>query len=138
MNYTVPQFIERETKIAGPFNLKQLIFLVSTFIADLFMYNFLPFGLFIVLGGLTTLTALALVFVKINGIPLTTVIKNFFLFLNRPKLYLWKRKGLAVKIVKLKKDDIQKNKDDKGGLSVNMIEKSSIQKLYSFLETKTK
>jgi hypothetical protein len=138
MNYTVPQFIERETKIAGPFNLKQLIFLVSTFIADLFMYNFLPFGLFIVLGGLTTLTALALVFVKINGIPLTTVIKNFFLFLNRPKLYLWRRKGLAVKIVKLKKDDIQKNKDDKGGLSVNMIEKSSIQKLYSFLETKTK
>jgi hypothetical protein len=136
MNYTVPQFIERETKIAGPFNLKQLIFLVSVFLADLFMYNFLPFGLFIVLGGLITLAALALIFVKINGIPLTTVIKNFFLFLNKPKLYLWQRKGFSPKIIKIDKNN--NIKDNKTNVPISLVEKSSLKKVASFIETKTK
>jgi hypothetical protein len=139
MNYTVPQFIERETKIAGPFNFKQLIFLVSTFVADLFIYNFLPFWLFIVLGGLITLTALALIFVKINGIPLTTIIKNFFLFLGKPKLYLWQRKGFSPKVVKIDKNNALKNKNDKtSSPTISLAEKSSLKKVAFFIETKTK
>ena len=96
MRYQVPQFIEVEDKIFGPFTLRQFIYLAGTAGAVAIILLNLPmfFGLllsipFIALG-------MSLAFLKINDRPFVEVIESGFFFLFGDKLYLW-RKGSEVK-----------------------------------------
>lgn len=135
MVYTVPQFIEREPKIAGPFTFKQLLFVLAAGGLATFFYFLLPFFLFllsaVVLGG----TALALAFLKIGGISLPLVIKNFFVFLGRPKVYLWEKKSVFPKIIKTKAP-LKKEPERESVLKV--AQGKLLGKLSAFLETKPK
>ena len=101
MQFTVPQFIEREAKIVGPLTFKQLIVMGSAAAVCIAFYFLLPFAAFIFgvvffVGG-----SAALLFVRINRTPLYLIIKNFVLFLFHPKMYLWKKKA-APPVLKIK------------------------------------
>lgn len=100
MLYTVPQFIEKEPKIAGPFTFKQLVFLLAAAGLAVFFYFVLPRFLFILAAIILGAGALALAFFRVGGIALPVVIKNFFVFLTRPRVYLWKKKQIPPKIIK--------------------------------------
>lgn len=97
MQYQVPQFIEVEDKIFGPFTLKQFIYLAgSAGIAAVFFLS-LPFFFallasipFLALGG-------ALAFVKINQKPFVEVMESAFFFFTNGKMYLWKKQGSVAK-----------------------------------------
>src|SRR3989344_2681258 len=108
MDFIVPQFIEREPKIVGPFTFKQFAFVGTAGALTLFLYFFLKdksFFLFIVVAIFLNGSALALVFLKMGGFPLPLVIKNLFVFLLRPRIYLWKKKFVAPKIFKKKPEE---------------------------------
>jgi len=93
MEYQVPQFIEEEAKIIGPFTLKQFGFLggaLAIVLITLMVTQNLAFTL--VIGTPIGLIAFALVFVKINGLPLPTIISWFFGYLFSPKKFLWEKK----------------------------------------------
>ena len=69
MRFQVPQFIETETKIVGPFTLKQFLWLTGG-VLIIFMLNFiLPFGWLILVALPIGALSLALAFLKINGMP---------------------------------------------------------------------
>lgn len=99
--FTVPQFIEHEPKVVGPLTFKQFIFVgVAGAICFIFYFT-LPFPIFI-LGSIVLMAGgFALAFLKSGGRTLPTILKNFFFFSLRPKIYLWKKKGenLPPKIV---------------------------------------
>ena len=90
MRYQVPQFIEVEDKIFGPFTLKQFIYLAGGAGVGLALFTLLPLyiGVFFALpvGAL----ALALAFYKINGQPFIATLENGLKYVFGSKLYLWK------------------------------------------------
>lgn len=135
MPYTVPQFIEREPKIVGPFTFKQFAFIGAAAGLSVLLYFALPFFLFliaaVVLGG----GALAMVFLKVAGFPLPVVIKNFFIFLTRTRIYLWKKKALPPKIVKKRQEPKEAGKE---GPALKPTDRGRLGGLATFLETRTK
>ncbi len=112
MQFTVPQFIERETKIVGPLTFKQFIFVGIAGGLCLFLYFTVSFTTFIILTVLILGTAFSLAFVKIKKIPLPVIIKNFFSFLTEPKVYLWKKKTSPPKIQRKKVKTIEKEEKE--------------------------
>lgn len=91
MEYQVPQFIEVEDKIFGPFTLKQFIYIAGGVGGCAIALLYLPF----VFGVLVALPiagfAGALAFYKMNGKPFIDVLGAGASYFLGSKLYLWKR-----------------------------------------------
>jgi len=91
MRYQVPQFIDIEDKIIGPFTLKQfLMYLVAVFfLIPVFLFSDL--SLFITIALPVAGIAGAFAHLKINGKPLAGVLTNGFFFLTKGQMYIWRR-----------------------------------------------
>lgn len=94
--FTVPQFIDVESKIIGPITTRQfLIFLAAAIIIGI-SYRVFDFSLFltvaIVVGGLAVVFA----FVKINGRPFHFFVLNAVQTLRRPKLRIWNNRVIVI------------------------------------------
>ncbi len=111
MQFTVPQFIEGETKILGPLGLKQLAYLIVAAIICAVFYFILPFALFVVFSIIVFGSGLALALLKIQNTPLPVILKNFIVFMGKPKVYLWQKK--EAKIKKERKEIIEKKEEKK-------------------------
>ena len=135
MEFTVPQFVEREPKLIGPFTFKQFIFVAIAGAACFFLYFFIGkknMPLFILIAVVLFGGALALAFVRIKGYTLPILIKNFFAFTIMPKIFLWHRKLIPPKVSKIKKFE----KAEVEETPLKIIEESSLQKLSTQVETK--
>jgi hypothetical protein len=89
MQFQVPQFIEVEDKIFGPFTFKQFIYMIGAaglaFMAwkTMPIYIAAPFAAVAIgLGG-------ALAFVKYNSRPFILAMETAFFYLISNKLFLW-------------------------------------------------
>ncbi|HUC02235.1 MAG TPA: PrgI family protein [Candidatus Paceibacterota bacterium] len=90
MQYQVPQFIETEDKIVGPFSLRQFAYVGAAGIVAGIAYFLVQTWLFVIIAIVTIGGSLALSFVKINGRPLIKVALSAFSFYWKPQLYVWK------------------------------------------------
>ncbi len=92
MRFQVPQFIDIEDKIFGPFTFLQFIFLVGGAGMVFVFYKLLPLwiGIFFIIpvAGLTV----CLVFVKINSKPFLYYLEAAFNYFISSKLYIWKQR----------------------------------------------
>ena len=91
MQFRVPQFIDIEDKIFGPFTFKQFIYLVGGAGMSYLVYRFLPLLIAIPLILPIAGTALALTFYKVNGQPFVDIMQSYFNYLFKNKLYIWKK-----------------------------------------------
>jgi len=136
MAYIVPQFIERESKIFGPFTFKQFIFIgIAGGISIVLYFTIKSFALFLILALLLMGGALALAFFKKSGFSLPKLIQNFFIFLTKPKIYLWGRKTIPPKI---SKKMVKPEEEKEEGSPLKIAGKSLLRNLHSLLETKSK
>ncbi len=102
MRFQVPQFIERETRIAGPLTFRQFVLMAiaAGFVGLLYLaLAKKSFFLMILLSAALVIGAFALAFVKVGGRPMPTVLGNLFGFLAGTKVYLWKKKALPPRII---------------------------------------
>lgn len=96
MRFEVPQFIEIEDKIFGPFTWRQFIYLAGGvgFAGVLFLvapiYVFILIGL--PLGGLAVLLA----FYRINNRPFETFLESMLGYFRKTRLYLWRKSGTGI------------------------------------------
>ncbi len=89
--FQVPQFIMVEDTVIGPFTIKQFLFIGAGGMLVVFLrMSFRPF-IFYPASFVVMALAAGLAFLKMNGQPLPTVIKNAVFFAFRPRLYIWKR-----------------------------------------------
>lgn len=92
MQFKVPQFIDIEDKIFGPFTFSQFAYLIGGAGMIFVLYKILPLwiGIFIILpvGVLTV----CLVFVKINTKPFVYYVQAAFNYIISSKLYIWKQR----------------------------------------------
>jgi hypothetical protein len=91
MRYQVPQFIEVEDKIFGPFTFKQFIYMSGGAGLCFIAYRTLPFlwAILVMLpaGGF----AAALAFYKPNNRPFVDAIESAFNYYITQKLYIWRK-----------------------------------------------
>jgi len=135
--FTVPQFIERETPIVGPLTFRQFIIMAIFGGIVFFLYfsigktNFL---LFLTFALILISVGLALAFLQIGGRPLPTILANFLRFIFIPKTYLWRKKEIPIKV--FKKEVLKEEKKEE--LPLKIAEKSQLKKIRTQIETKTK
>lgn len=118
MQFKVPQFLDIEDKIFGPFTFSQFVYLAGGAGLCFVLYKLLGF----LLGAIPILAvagfALALTFYRPNNKPLVNMIEASVKYAVQDKLYIWKRrkiklsgkeKALADKGAKEKSEMINQN-----------------------------
>lgn len=92
MQFKVPQFIDVEDKLFGPFTFRQFVYFAGGAGIIFVVYKLLPLwiGIFIIIpiAGLSLL----LVFYKINGKPFIFYLQAGVDYLVSSKLYIWKQR----------------------------------------------
>jgi len=104
MQFKVPQFIDIEDKLFGPFTFHQFAYLAGGAATVFVLYKALPLwiSIFFILpvAGLTV----CLVFVKINSKPFIYYLQASLNYLVSSKLYIWKQR--LIKKSDIKEEDI--------------------------------
>ena len=91
MRFQLPQFIETEIKIVGPFTLYQFLWIAGG-AAILFLLFIVVKGFwFFVLALPVTAIFTALAFMKIGGVPLLVYISYGLSYILNPKKYIFKK-----------------------------------------------
>ena len=96
MKYQVPQFIEVEDKIIGPFTIKQFIYVVGGAGMSFIVYNYLPIYISLILIAIIAPFSLALAFYKINNKPFIDFLESAFMFYTKQNLYIWKKEDKKI------------------------------------------
>lgn len=91
MLFNVPQFIDVEDKIAGPFTAKQLLWMFGMGAVLLILWGFLSKTVFFITAVPVVILFLALAFYRPYRQPLIKFILSGFMFALKPKFYVWKR-----------------------------------------------
>jgi hypothetical protein len=93
MRFQVPQFIDVEDKIIGPFTLKQFLIYFSAVLILIPIFLLSDLSLFITLALPTAGVAALFAHYRLHGKTLATVIGNAFGFYSRGVLFIWQRTG---------------------------------------------
>lgn len=91
MRFEVPQFIEVEDKIFGPFTWKQFIYIAGGAGALIVLYLSTPFWIFALIGIPIAAFSGFLAFHRINNRPFSLYLESAFRYFTNARLYLWKR-----------------------------------------------
>lgn len=89
MQFQVPQFIQTEDKVVGPFTLKQFAFVGAAGGICGLLYFVLQSWLWIISSILLLGAALAIAFIKIEGRPLPKVVLAALHFYWAPQTFVW-------------------------------------------------
>lgn len=92
MQFKVPQFIDIEDKLFGPFTFRQFVYMVGGAGMIFVIYKLLPFwiGIFLIVP-IAALSG-ALVFYKINNKPFIYYLQAGISYAISNKLYIWKQR----------------------------------------------
>jgi len=97
MQFKVPQFLEIEDKIFGPFTFRQFVYLVGG--AGICYILFKLLGIWLGAIPILAVTGLsaALTFYRPNGKPFINMIEAGLKYAMQNKLYIWKRHQIKIK-----------------------------------------
>jgi len=125
MQFQVPQFLDVEDKIVGPFTIKQFLYTAGGVGLGYLSYRFIPWiGVFLGIGFVAFGGALG--FYKFNNKPLVFLLESSFRYMQSSRFYVWRRQekpaekvlnlnnfaptghtpGLAIKTVSSKLSDL--------------------------------
>jgi hypothetical protein len=91
MQFLVPQFIDVEDKIFGPFSVRQFIILIVAAGALFVSFRLADTGLFIVEAVIIAVLTIAFAFIRVNGRPFHYFLINLIQMIRRPQLRIWHR-----------------------------------------------
>lgn len=91
MRFQVPQFVDIEDKIIGPFTLKQFLMYAFATMLLVPVYLFSDLSLFITIAIPIVGIAAAFAHLKVNGKSLFQVLANAASFYTGSPLYVWRR-----------------------------------------------
>lgn len=93
MRFRIPQFLDIEDKIFGPFTLKQFGYSLGAVAFAYIFWKLIPWKIvslpfILVFSG----TSFALAFVKINNRPFADILESAYKFILNNKTYIWQKK----------------------------------------------
>lgn len=92
MRFQVPQFVDIEDKIIGPFTLKQFLMYVVAAMLLVPVYIYSDLSLFITIALPILGVAAVFAHLKIYGRSFSQVVFSAFSYVSKGQLYLWRRK----------------------------------------------
>lgn len=92
MRFEVPQFIEIEDKIFGPFTWKQFIFLVGGVGLGVVTFIAMPLIIFVLIGIPAAGLGFLLAFYPVNNRPFINFLEAFVNFYKSSRMYYWRKK----------------------------------------------
>lgn len=107
--FSVPQFIDIESKIVGPLTIKQFAFIAIPSLVTFLLFFVLNFAAWIIVAIVLVSSGIAFAFVKVGGRPLWVMLFKGITFFWEPKLFLWKQ---AIVEKKIDVPDIQRKRHD--------------------------
>ncbi|MCK4918892.1 MAG: PrgI family protein [Candidatus Pacebacteria bacterium] len=131
MQYSVPQFLNVEDKIVGPFTGKQVLFLIMGFGVLLISFTFFNMAFFAIITILVIPITLAFAFWKPKGMTVSRLITNMINFYTTSHLYIWRREPNLMMYKMTQKKVSNDNFEEK------KISKRSIRELAWLLDTST-
>lgn len=97
LQFQVPQFIEVEDKIFGPFTIKQFIYLAGSAGIVFILFSMAPLWLTLLLGIPVMALGAGFAFYKVNNRPLIFIIEASFTYAMNARLYIWKKKQKKIR-----------------------------------------
>jgi hypothetical protein len=124
MIFSVPQYIDVEDKVAGPFTAKQLGWMFGMGATLLIFWSLFDTQTFWMLAIPTAMAFVALAFYRPHGRPLIAFIGSGIYFLFRPKVYVWRREVVpeGQLISKKEKDKMVDDKTEKTKEKLNVAD----------------
>lgn len=95
MQFKVPQFIDIEDKVFGPFTFRQFAYLAGGAGFVYLSFKLLPVLIALLVAPIFASLALALTFFKYNDKPFINVLESFIRFYMKSRLYLWHKQDHA-------------------------------------------
>jgi len=96
MRFEVPQFIEIEDKIFGPFTWRQFVYLAGGVGLALVLLFIAPFFIFVVVGVPVGGLAILLAFYPVNNRPFANFLESMVYFYKNSRVYHWHKKADVV------------------------------------------
>ena len=90
--FTVPQFIDVESKIIGPITTRQFLIFLGVGIVIALFYKIFDFTLFLSVSIPLALIAIMFAFFRVNGRPFHFFVLNVIQTWRRPGLRVWNNK----------------------------------------------
>jgi len=94
MQFQVPQFIDVEDKVIGPFTLKQFLYIAGGALVLFLLFKIVKLFAFIILAIPIITITIALAFIKVHNKPFISIMKDFFGFLKKKRGKLKKKERL--------------------------------------------
>jgi len=92
MQFKVPQFLDIEDKIFGPFTFRQFVYLAGGAGICFMIFRILGFYIGFIPMGAIAAFSLALAFYRPNNKPFVNMIESAFKYSTQSKLYVWQRR----------------------------------------------
>lgn len=127
MQYQIPQFIEIEDQIFGPFTFRQFIYILGGAGISYVIYRVLPIYISIFLIIPTVVFAGALAFYKVNNRPFINIVESAINYFVNSKLYLWKKNWNKEK--PKENVDIEIHKKETSAYKIPTISQSKLKEL---------
>ena len=96
MRFEVPQFIEIEDKIFGPFTWKQFVYLAGGIGLATVLFFTTPFFVFVLFGVPIGGLAILLAFYPVNNRPFSAFLEAGVYFYKNNRVYYWRKKANIV------------------------------------------
>lgn len=96
MRFEVPQFIEIEDKIFGPFTWKQFVYLMGGVGIGVVLFLTTSFIVFVLIGLPIAGVAVLLAFYPVNNRPFSVFLEAALQYFSTARLYLWRKKTSTV------------------------------------------
>ncbi len=90
MQFSVPQFIEFESKIVGPLTIRQFAFIAVPVLVSFALFFVLILPVWILVATILLSVGISFAFIKIGGRPLYMVVLYALKYFWQPRLFLWK------------------------------------------------
>ena len=121
MQFKVPQFLEIEDKIFGPFTFREFVYLAGGAGLCFTLYKLLGLVLGVIpilaVAGIT----LALTFYHPNNKPFINMLESGFKYWTQSKLYIWKKR------VEKKKSDAEEQAISNDANKIRMMKEGGLQ-----------
>ncbi len=137
MEYPLPQFLQIKPKVAGPFRLRELLYIVGGATISVFFYFTRPLFTFIIIAIPIMGIAFILAFGKRKGFPIPTILARSLFFVFKPKRYIWhKTEQVAASLPQAKKQE--EKEEEKSPSNLKISEKSKLKEVAKLIEIHSK
>jgi|GEM_PF-604736 len=131
MRYLVPKFINREARVWGQLTFKEVLVMGGLLLFSIVLWYIIPPTIFILVVPAGAILVVALLFFKVKGRTLLSVVTSYIWYLFSPKVYVWQRKKFSPQIITSPTPKRTTQKPISSTPSLRIVDRGHLKDLYN-------